>query len=204
MPHVACFLAEIKTMTELYLVRHGETQENVQHILQGHLPGTLTERGIAQAEALRDELVSCGVHFDMLLTSDLARAVRTAEIINRPFALPVQTTPLLRERDWGTLTGAVVVPEKHVDIPESAESVEAMFSRARQFLQWIVDAYAGKRIIAVSHGLFNRVIQAALKSVTIREIPRMENAEVRILKVSDASLHFASGEENTADSVSAN
>ncbi len=191
-------------MTEIYLVRHGETEENVQHILQGHLPGTLTERGIAQAEALCDELVSLETHFDAVVSSDLLRAVRTAEIINRPFALPFQTTPLLRERDWGTLTGKVVTPETHVDIPDSAESVEAMFLRAGQFQQWVGREYAGKRVIAVSHGLFNRVVQAYLKGVTIRDIPRMENAEVRILQIGEASQAAPTDEQNATDSVSAN
>ena len=42
----------------LYLLRHGETEENVQHILQGHMPGTLTETGKAQARALAEEVRS--------------------------------------------------------------------------------------------------------------------------------------------------
>lgn len=191
-------------MTELYLVRHGETEENVQHILQGHLPGTLTARGIVQAETLRDELLSCGVRFDALVYSDLKRAVDTAEIVNAPLSLPFNPTKLLRERDWGTLTGAVVLPNHHVDIPSDAESVEDMFHRARIFLEWIEKEYAGQRVIAVGHGLFNRVLQAALKGLTIRDIPRMENAEVRILQINGHASFSPSKEANGPDCVSAN
>ncbi len=191
-------------MTELYLVRHGETEENVRHILQGHLPGTLTVRGIAQAETLRDELLSCGVHFDALVCSDLRRAVHTAEIVNAPLALSLHPTQLLRERDWGTLTGAIVLPDCHVDIPSDAESVEDMFCRARLFLEWVGENYAGQRVIAVGHGLFNRVLQAALKGLTIRDISPMANAEVRILQISEHAPYVAIQGGNSADSVSAN
>lgn len=191
-------------MTELYLVRHGETEENVQHILQGHLPGTLTARGIAQAETLRDELLSCGVRFDALVCSDLRRAVHTAEIVNAPLALSLHPIRLLRERDWGSLTGTVVQPDHHVDIPSDAESVEEMFRRARIFLEWVEENYAGQRIIAVGHGLFNRVLQAALKGLTIRDIPRMENAEVRVLQINGHVLCASAQGEIGPDSVSAN
>ena len=43
-------------MITLYLARHGQTEENIARIFQGHMPGTLTVEGIAQAEALRDTL----------------------------------------------------------------------------------------------------------------------------------------------------
>ena len=43
-------------MITLYLARHGQTEENMTRIFQGHMPGTLTVEGIAQAEALRDTL----------------------------------------------------------------------------------------------------------------------------------------------------
>ncbi len=191
-------------MTELYLVRHGETEENVQHILQGHLPGTLTARGIAQAETLRDELLSCGVRFDALICSDLRRAVHTAEIVNAPLSLSLRPTHLLRERDWGTLTGRIVLPDHHVDIPSDAESVEDMFRRARLFLKWIGDNYEEQRVIAVGHGLFNRVLQAALKGLTIRDIPRMENAEVRILQINEHAPYERTQGEDGSDCVSAN
>ena len=92
-------------MVELFLVRHGETQENLDGILQGHLPGRLTANGVRQAETLRRELA--GERFDVLLVSDLARTVATARVLNEAFGLPLVTTSLLRERDWGSLTLAV-------------------------------------------------------------------------------------------------
>ena len=90
-------------MTELYLVRHGQTEENAAHILQGHMPGHLSHEGIAQAQALRDKLKN--IRFDALLCSDLRRCMDTAMILNEPHGLPLESTPLLRERDWGPFTG---------------------------------------------------------------------------------------------------
>ena len=63
-------------MIYLYLARHGETQENVAQILQGHMPGHLTPQGREQAANLRDQLVKSGIHFDVLLYSDLRRTHR--------------------------------------------------------------------------------------------------------------------------------
>lgn len=63
-------------------------------------------------------------------------------------------------------------------IDHRAEPVESMFRRAETFLLDIVSRYKDKRVLVVSHGLFCRVIQAACSGKTIRDIPRMDNAEV--------------------------
>ncbi len=170
-------------MVHLYLTRHGETCENVAQVLQGHLPGELTPKGREQAENLALHLPT-DVRFDVLLTSDLQRAIDTAHILNRHLCLPIHPTPLLRERDWGGLTGKriadVPVPEH---FPEDVESVEAMFDRAHRFLQWLNATYDCKNVLAVGHGLFCRCICAALNNQTIRDIPRWQNAELRHLIV---------------------
>lgn len=170
-------------MVHLYLTRHGETCENVAQVLQGHLPGKLTDKGREQAAHLASRL-PVGIRFDALLTSDLQRAVDTAHILNRHLQLPLQPTPLLRERDWGSLTGRriadVPTPE---DFPEDVESVEAMFDRAHRFLQWLIAHHDGRNVLAVGHGLFCRCIYAALNGLSISEVERWQNAELRHLLV---------------------
>ena len=173
--------------TELYLVRHGQTKENIAHILQGHMPGHLTEEGIAQARRLRDELHDTA--FDAILCSDLKRCVDTAAILNEPHRLPVEYTQLLRERDWGSFTGLDYLTARP-KVDDRAESVDAMFRRAETFLRLVCERFEGKRVLAVSHGLFCRVIQGAYYGKTIREIPRMENAEVRHITLTPP-LRFA-------------
>ena len=64
---------------DLYIARHGQTEENLRRILQGQMPGTLTEEGIHQAEELRDKLKD--VDFGCIYSSDLRRALKTARII---------------------------------------------------------------------------------------------------------------------------
>ncbi len=170
----------------LYLVRHGETEENVAHLLQGHLPGHLTEAGREQARKLRDELAA--IHFDALVCSDLLRCLDTAAIVNEPHGLPLEPTELLRERDWGIHTGCQIRTVAG-GVDASAESVEAMYARARRFLRELADRHDGQTVLAVSHGLFSRVVQGAYLGRPIREIPRMENAEVRILTI-ETPLHL--------------
>lgn len=187
-------------MTALYLARHGETEENVAGILQGHLPGHLTERGRRQAAALRDRLAAAPVRFDAFLVSDLRRVTDTARIVNEALRLPLSPTPLLRERDWGSLTGKPVAQARGMaEFPEDVESVEEMFRRAHRFLIYIKERHAGQHVLALGHGLFNRCIQAALRGCAIRDVPRMQNAEVRRIDVGD----FPGGAANLEDWASA-
>ncbi len=78
-------------MTRLLLVRHGETVDNVNKIMQGQTHGRLTLNGIEQAHELGRQLR--GEHIDVFLSSDLARAVETLEIIKKEKTLP-QTPPV--------------------------------------------------------------------------------------------------------------
>lgn len=186
-------------MTVLYLARHGETYENVAKILQGHLPGRLTPHGICQAAALRDRLVASGIAFNALVVSDLERALHTARIVNDALRLPTYPTPLLRERDWGCLTGTPIAGVRGLDFPDDVESVEKMFSRARHFLIYIKERFAGRTVLAIGHGLFNRCVQAVLAGKEIRDIPRMQNTEVRRIEI-NALPHW---KEERDDLVSA-
>lgn len=164
-------------MTHLYLARHGETEENVAQILQGLMPGHLTARGREQAAELRDKLVAAHTAFDVMLTSDLQRALDTANIINGGLHLPLSPCPLLRERDWGSFTGTPITIARSSQMPDDAESVQAMFERAKRFINYIYKVYHNQSVLAIGHGLFNRTIQAAFAHCEIRDIPRMQNAE---------------------------
>lgn len=92
-------------MITLYLARHGQTEENMTRIFQGHMPGTLTVEGIAQAEALRDTLRD--ISLDAVVSSDLKRCVDTARIAVEGRNLPWEKMVLLREIDWGSWTVSV-------------------------------------------------------------------------------------------------
>ena len=69
-------------MTLLYLVRHGETVDNANHIMQGQTQGKLNEQGIKQAEELADRLKVEPI--DAFVSSDLQRSIHTCELIAAP------------------------------------------------------------------------------------------------------------------------
>ena len=168
--------------TVLFLVRHGETVDNARQIMQGQTQGCLNEKGREQARVVAERLAAEPV--DAIVASDLRRAIQTAEIIAEPHGLPVVTTPLLRERDWGGFTGRFIPDLKGEVWPDDIESEEALLSRARTFLIYITATYPGKRVVAVGHGIFNKAILAVYAQCPMREVQRMMNAEVRLLTVS--------------------
>ena len=143
-------------MTTLYLVRHGETEDNVNQIMQGQTQGRLTTNGIAQAREVRDQMAS--ESFAAIIASDLKRSVDTATIIAEPHHLTVVQTPLLRERDWGGFTG-------------------------RYIPAFVKQTYPGKKVLAVGHGIINKAVQAVYYGKSMSEVQRMMNAEVRILEL---------------------
>lgn len=94
-------------MTRLLLVRHGETVDNVNKIMQGQTHGRLTLNGIEQAHELGRQLR--GEHIDVFLSSDLARAVETLEIIKKETH---PQTPPVREGSEMPLGGSSSQSEK--------------------------------------------------------------------------------------------
>ena len=166
---------------ELLLIRHGETVDNVRQIMQGQTHGELNERGVEQARSVAERLAA--ERIDAVVASDLRRAIQTAEIIAAPHGLPVLTTPLLRERDWGSFTGRFI-PELRGEVwPDDIETEQALLLRARSFLEHIAANYPKKRVVAVGHGIINKAIQAVHYGKLTREIPKMSNAEYRILQL---------------------
>ena len=165
--------------TIIILVRHGETVDNALQIMQGQTQGELNEKGREQARQVAERLAD--EPLDAIVASDLHRAIQTAEIIAAPHSMMVQTTALLRERDWGSFTGRFI-PELRGEVwPDDIESEEALLERARQFLIYITATYPGKRVVAVGHGIINKAILAVYAQCPMREVQRMMNAEVRVL-----------------------
>lgn len=86
-------------MKTLYIVRHGETEWNKIGKYQGITDVPLNENGIAQAKACGNALKD--VHFDRILSSDLSRALVTAETIRGNRQLEITTDERLREINFG-------------------------------------------------------------------------------------------------------
>lgn len=185
----------------LYIVRHGETEENLQHILQGHMPGTLTEKGKSQIRAAAEELArrhdtnenhaTGQTAFTRIVTSDLLRAADSAQIIAERLHLPVIPMKILRERDWGKWTGmsiAEATDKFRIDgrwqFPEgTTETDEGIYQRAAKALAELKALYDGESIIVVTHGQFARNLVAAHLSCNYHEVIPFTNAEIRAINV---------------------
>lgn len=168
-------------MTRLLLVRHGETVDNVNQIMQGQTQGELTQNGVLQAEELARQMTD--EQIDVFVSSDLKRSIDTCEIIAQLHHLPVVQTPLLRERDWGGFTGRFIPDLKDEPWPDDVETITDLRARAQAFLDFIKEQYPEKTVLAVGHGIINKAIQAVHLGKEMREIPRMTNAEVREVKL---------------------
>lgn len=170
-------------MTQLILLRHGETIENTKHILQGLMPGNLTDNGKKQADEIGEKLKAYKGHIDSIICSDIKRCVDTADIVNHHLNLNITYSHLLRERDWGSATGMIVDGTTRIRIPDDAETVDMMKKRANEFLDFIRNNHDGQCILAISHGLFCRCLQAVHKGVELADIERMYNGEIRELSL---------------------
>ncbi len=167
-------------MITLYLARHGQTQENIARIFQGHLPGTLTEEGKRQATALGEELQQA--RLDAIISSDLKRVTDTVVLSVGKRDLPWEQTPLLREIDWGDWTGLPLASVNRNNLPSNAETRNMLYERAGRFLEHLKEHYDGKCVLAVAHGQINRAIEAHIRGIMPEDmpgIPSMQNAEVR-------------------------
>ncbi len=170
--------------TELLLTRHGETEENKQDIMQGHMPGKLSDNGIRQAQQLGELLADRKI--DAIVCSDLARSYDTASIIGRRKGLTPRPTSLLREIDWGKHTGGRLSALDWKNLPEGCETLEQLSERAKTFINWIKREYPGQCVLAVGHGAIDRAILAFLEGKSASEMadmPIMKNTSFVCLNV---------------------
>lgn len=151
--------------TSLILCRHGESEGNRERRFGGHGPTPLTARGRAQGLAAGGALARTGI--DVLYTSDLARAAETAALISQVTGVAPVPTAALRERSVGELTELTfeeaqrrfpaayeaLLRRESTACPPGGESVAQCGARATQFLEAVLVAHPGARIVLVSHNV---------------------------------------------------
>lgn len=152
-------------MPRLYILRHGQTEFNLQHRVQGHCDSPLTELGVAQAHAAGAWLAAQGVRFERIFSSPLGRALATAEVAREELAaagLPAPTVePVdgLIERGYGPFEGgpAADVPAELWDpgetlVPYGGEGSAALRERIVATLTELMVSSRAQTVLAVSHG----------------------------------------------------
>ena len=92
-------------MKTIYIVRHGETQWNLECRVQGHQDSPLTEKGIKQAKDLSRSFAINGVNFDCAYSSPSERALKTANIIIGETKVPIHEKDELKEISFGAWEG---------------------------------------------------------------------------------------------------
>jgi 2,3-bisphosphoglycerate-dependent phosphoglycerate mutase len=154
--------------TEILLIRHGETDWNLQRRLQGHLDIPLNQVGQRQALALARSLD--GVALDAIFSSDLQRAQQTAAPLAEARTMPLQLDAGLRERCYGALEG-LRYPEAAERFPEAyaalmaravdyrypagahvAETMREFYERTVTALRGLLSGGDRARIAIIAHG----------------------------------------------------
>jgi broad specificity phosphatase PhoE len=156
--------------TRLFVVRHGETEANVQRRYMGQDDSPLTPTGRQQVRAASERLGSTRI--DEIYASDLLRAARTAEAIATAAGLSIQFDKRLRERDSGILQGLVdeearsLHPEvfRELDALEpdyaipGGESANQVRRRVADFARDVLNRHPAKNVLAVTHGGIARAL----------------------------------------------
>ncbi len=201
-------------MIELLVVRHGETDWNRIRRLQGHTDIALNAAGIEQAAQLASALANESI--EAIHTSDLARAMATAEPVASRLGLPILADPRLRERNYGILEGRTF-GEILEALPEHAESIRLRDpdhaveggESPREFFRRAVDAVSDiasaeslrgrSKILVVTHGGVLDMLYRHADGLSI-EVERpclIPNAVINRLAFDDGRFTIVSWGEET-------
>ncbi|MEK6917678.1 MAG: histidine phosphatase family protein [Nanoarchaeota archaeon] len=176
---------------KLIIVRHGETEENVKEIHQGHMPGNLSKEGKEQTKKLalrlKDEKI------DVIYSSDLKRAIDTTkEIIKFHKNVKVFYTDKLREIHAGSFTGKTYKETKGLKFPEDSETIDQLYVRGKNFLNEIYKKNKNSTVLIVGHGMLNRAFVSVIMNkpaIYIREQETPGPTSVNVFEINENKKH---------------
>lgn len=161
---------------QVLVVRHGETSWNARGTVIGQADPPLDDIGLGQAELLAAHLRD--VPLGEIWSSDLRRALQTADIIARPHGLLVRPTSALREASFGSLEGRSIEDltrsgewrererDKYGFVPPRGESYFAVEDRVEAFLKDLVERARGRLVLLVTHVGVVRVLSRLIGGLT--------------------------------------
>ncbi|MBE0684989.1 MAG: histidine phosphatase family protein [Anaerolineaceae bacterium] len=180
--------------TTIYLIRHGETDWNLEQKYQGQQDIPLNSTGIKQARLIAESLN--GHHFSALYSSDLMRAFQTAQEIGKKIKLSIITHPALREINQGEWEGRfikdvlatseaevrAVYQNPYTTRKPGGESIAEVADRMYAYLDHLAEKHDQQTIIVVSHGLAIATVLCKARDLplemAIRNIPENTGIEV--------------------------
>jgi broad specificity phosphatase PhoE len=158
---------------ELVYETHSTTLDNERGVATGWLPGELSEAGRDNARALGERRLDDGLA--AVYSSDLRRAVETAEIAFAGASIPVHQDARLRECNYGELNGrpaddVTAVKLTHVDEPfPGGESYRDVVERTRAFLAELVERHDGERVLVIAHSANRWALEYLLRGVPLEQ-----------------------------------
>lgn len=174
-------------MSKLYLIRHGESEWNLQNRFTGWVDVDLTEKGVMEAKKAGKLLL--GMEFDYLFTSVLKRAIKTADIILNELGIneiPTERNEALNERHYGDLQGlnkaetAQKYGDEQVHIwrrsydtpPPNGESLKDTKARVLPYWHSKIEPLlkSGKNVLIVAHGNSLRSLIMDLEELSSEKI----------------------------------
>lgn len=196
-----------RELTTFYIVRHGQTQWNVERRMQGHTDSPLTEAGLERAKDLA--VLFRDLSLDAVFSSDVLRAQRTAQIITAEKKIAVTTTKLLRESAMGRFEGKdlgffleelreqiahrdTLAGQSYLEykIAPDVESDAEMIARFITFLRETAIAYEGKNILVVSHAGMIRSLLIHLGFGDKHSLPHGSVKNLAVVKVESDGTDF--------------
>ncbi|XP_021714263.1 phosphoglycerate mutase-like protein 4 [Chenopodium quinoa] len=183
--------------TEIIVVRHGETEWNALGKMQGQTDTDLNEVGRRQAVMVAERL-SRDPNISAIYSSDLKRALKTAETIASRCGLEVVEDKDLRERHIGDLQGLTIIespkinpvafealrsPRNDQEIPGGGESRDQLIRRCTSSMQRIAEKHRGARVVVVTHGaVIDKLYKRAIPGGTAG---RLWNTSINIFQLSE-------------------
>jgi broad specificity phosphatase PhoE len=180
--------AQANGSLRLYIARHGETDWNVQHRLQGWTDRPLDETGRKQAADLADSLK--GIRLDAIYSSTLSRSRDTAQTVAGK-TMTVKSLDGLRERNYGHFQGGSDTAPEYLrrsndwsDRLDDGESLNQLLARARESLTQIRREHPSGNVLIVAHRITNQMMLRALLDLTPEQTVKIvqDNEEVYLVE----------------------
>jgi broad specificity phosphatase PhoE len=203
----ATFLFDLSKFMEVYFIRHGQTEWNVERRMQGHNDSPLTEKGIADAKALGKRLAE--VNFDLAWCSPSGRTRHTLQLLLNGREVPTRLDDRLLEIDLGRCEGHTrtelaadpvlsheIQPfwdQPDAYLPSTGESFWDVQKRIMSFFEEIADRYPDQRVLVVTHTTVIKTFLAYVNNENLSQLWKTKTiypASLSLLKYEGGKWHI--------------